>query len=137
VAGYVSIRYTARSKALLAMERWRLTAAIEVAVARPSDGSEELFAAYMSWIHTKAGMYGAVPHWGQVHDVDATYIEQRYRDELETWRWALAEIENHGGSTFDSKFCRKRGLEATRGLDEYRASRSAGVLIASLVPLMF
>jgi len=42
VAGWVSVRFTGQSQAMLAMQRWQRTAALEVAVLRGITGSVEL-----------------------------------------------------------------------------------------------
>jgi len=132
VPGYVSLRYVGRSRAWLAMERWDLTVAIEVAVPRLSTG-EDLYASFMSKVLELAWQHGGVPHWGQTHVMTPTNLEELYAGGvLEPFRWAIAELQQGGSSLFSSDFTESRGLELQTGVElkHHRSQRSGGVLAA-------
>lgn len=135
VPGYVAIRFVRASQALLAMERYDLTVAVEVAV--PRSLSVDNYPNFTQAVEALAKKHGGVPHWGQEHAMVAAGTEAIYGDSLEVWRWALAELEADRARSFSSGFSRSRGLEvvAAGGVDEQRAQRSGGVLASALVPL--
>jgi FAD/FMN-containing dehydrogenase len=138
VAGYLSMRFVRGSRALLAMERWPQSVAVEVATLRPpDDGNDPMYSEFVKAAANLAATYGALPHWGQIHAADPDALAKGYGAKaLGGWRWALAEIQQRGGHTFSSAFTRARGLEQKDSLRELRGPRSAGVLIGSLVPVM-
>jgi hypothetical protein len=141
VPGYVSLRFIRASQASLAMERFPLTVAIEVAV--PRGRSSDQFPDFMTKLGSIAEAHGAIPHWGQQHTVTPARVQEIYGDGLEAWRWAVAELEGGGSSTFSSKFCVDRGLEParsidypTQSIDNYRTPRCGGVLASIIMMLM-
>lgn len=107
-AGYVSLRPSLRSSALLSMHNVEGARAmsIEIASAKHLDGN----AAWMAYVHQAALRYGGRPHWGQYNKLDALDVEMLYGDKLSEWREALLTIS--GESTLCSNaFTRQRGLE--------------------------
>jgi len=134
VPGYIALRFIRGSKALLAMERFPLTVAIEIAV--PRSLSEDNFPAFMSAMRDLAMQHGGIPHWGQEHKLNPSQTEALYADGIDSWRWALAEMEGDGPQTFSSKFCVDRGLMATGTIDDFRAQRPGGALDSLIMMLM-
>jgi hypothetical protein len=117
MVGYLSLRFTGRTRALLGMQRWRRTCAIEIAGLLDVEGSKDLidFAIRRS----RNLNVGGILHWGQRMDGDANDIEARYgsaatppRNELDRWRTQLGVV-TQGGSfkRFSSAFSRQFGLE--------------------------
>lgn len=107
IAGWFSLRFTARSDALLAMQQWKRTVSIEVAVLRGIPGSVEALRA----LEAIAVACNGRVHWGQQHDLEATTVAEAF-PKLQSWRARLAslcrnEIERR---TFENEFCRQRGL---------------------------
>ena len=138
VPGYISLRFVRRSEALLAMERFDLTVAIEIAVPRRTDGTD-LYKDYVDKVLGLVKKHGGIPHWGQVHKLTAGDVEKIYGSSLEAFRWAIAEVQMDAGpATFSNQFSVARGLEKEKdkSLAHYRSERSGGVLVSSMVPLL-
>ena len=131
--GYASLRFTGRSNALLAPERWNRTVAIEIAAPR-STVLGDIYHRFFKRVHELADEHGGVPHWGQELRMSPQRLERLYGEEaVETWRWALSELEGGGEETFGSDFAEKCGLDAgERTVDEYRDQRTGGVLVSAL-----
>ena len=135
LAGYASLRFTRRSKALLAPEQWSHSVAIEVAVPR-STTIGDIYRTFFDRVHSLAREHGGIPHWGQELRMDPARLEKLYGEEnLEAWRWALSELEGGGKATFSSDFSRDCGLEpGDRTVDQYRDQRTGGVLVGAMMP---
>jgi hypothetical protein len=107
VAGYVSLRFTRRSSALLAMQRWDVTCSVEVALLKGIEGNAEV----LNTLEVAALRRGGTIHWGQRNSTDAAAVAASYPG-LERWRKRLTEIIADGPTgTFDNDFCATRGLE--------------------------
>ena len=133
LAGYASLRFVRGSKALLAPERWSHSVAIEIAAPR-STTTGDLYGKFFKRVHALARKHGAIPHWGQELRLDPELLEQLYGEDLQTWRWALSELEGGGDPTFSSDFTRDCGLEdGGRTVDEHRDARTGGVLVSALM----
>jgi hypothetical protein len=131
--GYASLRFVRKSKALLAPEQWSHSVAIEIAAPR-STTTGDIYGKFFKRVHALARKHGAVPHWGQELRLDPELLEQLYGERLDTWRWALSELEGGGEPTFSSDFSRDCGLEdGGRTLDEHRDGRTGGVLVSALM----
>ena len=137
VPGYASLRFTGKSDCLLAMERFPLTVAIEIAVLRRSTAKGELFESFTNTMHGKAKKFGGIPHWGQRHKLTADDVQTLYGEALEKWRYVLAEFELGHSTSFSTEFSRKLGLEVldSKIVDRVRTEREAGVFVSSLVPV--
>lgn len=130
IPGYASLRFTGQSKCLLAMERFSLTVAIEIAVPRAMSEAGDLFEKFTNFMHAKAKQWGGIPHWGQRHQLNTEQVERFYGPSLDTWRYVLAELEQGQKKTFSTKFSVERGLEVTdQGqLHRVRTDRDQGLL---------
>lgn len=107
VAGYISLRFTRRSHALLAMQRWDVTASVEVALLQGIDGNDEV----LQRVQQAALDRGGTIHWGQRNTLDADAVEAAFPG-LRRWRARLFEIIGSARpETFDNAFCARRGLE--------------------------
>lgn len=116
-AGYASLRFMGESKALLGMQRWPVTCAVEVSGFKDVPGTKELIDYAISLALNNN--FGGILHWGQRNPSTATQIEERFGEtapvrpgELQRWRHALNLI-TEGGSLngFSSPFTRQTGLE--------------------------
>lgn len=113
--GYLSLRFTAPTKALIGMERYDLTCAVEIAGLKDVTGVTELidFAIMLS----REPNFGGILHWGQRNPSNITDIEHRFGGgvnggDLGAWRRALARITDNGRlDGFSSEFTRTTGLE--------------------------
>jgi D-arabinono-1,4-lactone oxidase len=111
VLGYMGIRFTPRSTALIAMQRFALTVSVEVATARARQ--DDVYVKFWNEIHRAANERGAIPHWGQQFRQPARAIASHYGDDLLEWRRMLAEVSIDAPNTFSTPFSRANGLEPT------------------------
>jgi hypothetical protein len=106
VLGYVSLRFTRRSAAFLAMQRWDRTCAIEVALLRGVNGNNTV----LRQLERAAVLRGGTVHWGQGNTLTAADVRGMYPN-YEAWREQLRSLSADGGShTFENPYCSKRGL---------------------------
>jgi hypothetical protein len=109
-AGYASLRFCGKTRALLGMEGWDTTCAVEVAGLKDVSGTTELveFALALALDPN----FGAVLHWGQRNPATKAQIEAHFGDRLKQWRVALGRITDHGRlNGFSSDFTLRTGLE--------------------------
>jgi hypothetical protein len=107
VGGYISLRFTQRSAALLAMQRWDTTCSIEIALLDGVRGNAPILDA----LQAAAVRRGGTVHWGQRNTLTSDSVEQAFPS-LSEWRLELSRIVGSpGGEMFDNKYCQNRGLE--------------------------
>jgi hypothetical protein len=115
--GYVSLRFTKPTVALIGMQTHPMTVAVEIAGLKDMSGSKELVAYAMHLARDRN--YQAILHWGQGNDSSRADIEHRFgggpttpAGPLVKWRQELATITDQGRlDGFSSEFSRKTGLE--------------------------
>jgi hypothetical protein len=115
--GYISLRFTGPTAALLGEERHAPTCVIEVAGLKDVTGVTELidFAISLALDPNFKGIL----HWGQRNESNRQQIEDRFGDtlaspagNLQRWRSALSLVTRHGKlDGFSSAFTRQTGLE--------------------------
>ena len=120
--GYVSLRFTDRSAALLAPERFARTCAVEISGLQDVEGTVEL----IEWALRAARKphFKGVLHWGQRNTCTMPEIEERMGDslgapggDLGLWRKHLAELTENGRLVrFSNAFTRQTGLEVVQPL---------------------
>lgn len=106
VGGYISLRFTRQSSALLAMQRWRLTCSIEIALLDGIRGNGPILDA----LQVAAVHHGGTVHWGQRNTLTKDLVEQAFPS-LPEWRSQLSQIAGLDVELFDNAYCRVRGLE--------------------------
>jgi D-arabinono-1,4-lactone oxidase len=107
-AGYISLRYSRRSRALLSMHNVSSDHAvsIEVSTLKGLRGS----AAWIEYVLAETRARGGRPHWGQQNHPTAADTQALYGARLDRWRAVLGGLS--GRSTlFSSAFTIARGLE--------------------------
>lgn len=111
--GYLSLRFTGASSAILAMQRWARTCHVEVAGLGGLEGNVPFLRA----VEADAVSLGGVVHWGQQHDADLAgigYTEASF-PLLGSWRDQLARTTRNGRQYwFGTPFTRQRGLEVVQ-----------------------
>jgi hypothetical protein len=108
LAGYISLRFTRRSAALLAMQRWDPTCCIEIAVLQDLRGS----LGTLDGLQAAAVRRGGAVHWGQRNTLDRSAVGRTFPT-LDRWRAALVRVAGQpDGELFDNDFCVRHGLEA-------------------------
>jgi len=98
-----SVRFTAKSTALLGMQRWPLSAHIEVFSHEGLGGTGPLWRK----LEELAGRYDARPHWGQKHEshrYDYLYPLQAYKQGIEPLLTA------EGVNIFETEFGKKTSV---------------------------
>ena len=107
LAGYISLRFTQRSSALLAIQRWDVSCCIEIALLQGVTGNLALLDALQEAV---VRHHGTV-HWGQRNTLDRAGVEQTM-PALPEWRRQLARLCGPtGDDTFDNRFSHAHGLE--------------------------
>lgn len=114
-AGYVSLRFMAKSRGLIAMQRFERTCAMEIAGFTKVDGT----APFLQQIERDAVSMGGTVHWGQRNDLTMEMVEKAYGggggNSLASWRTALARFSAGGRlQCFSTEFTRERGLEVVQ-----------------------
>lgn len=115
--GYASLRFMGRSRALIGMQKFNLTCAVEIACLKDVSGSQDLIN-YAVKLARDPNINGLL-HWGQHNDYTRAEVERIYGDSplnpggnLGFWRQALRKITDEGRlDGFSSEFTRRTGLE--------------------------
>ncbi|WP_330252847.1 hypothetical protein OG874_43550 [Nocardia sp. NBC_00565] len=110
VFGYMGIRFTPRSSALIAMQQYELSVSVEIATGRARQ--DDIYARFWDDVHRTAQDFGAIPHWGQEFRIPADDIADLYGTNFRTWRTTAATItDNHQPDAFATPFTRSVRLE--------------------------
>jgi Protein of unknown function (DUF3892) len=107
-AGYISLRPSLSSSALLSMHHVRGPRAISIEISTLKDLPGNL--AWMAYVHQAAVRRNGRPHWGQYNKLQALDVEMLYGDSLNQWREALLSVSGTS-AVFSNAFTRQRGLE--------------------------
>jgi hypothetical protein len=135
-SGYISVRFSARSRALLSMHNVGSDHAvsIEVSTFQGMRGS----VAWIDYALQRAQTLGGRPHWGQQNHTTTAQIEGLYGSRLDRWRAVLGGFT--GDSTlFSNGFTTARGLEPRGRYDiqiEGVASELASAADAAVLMLL-
>ena len=124
VFGYMGIRFTPASSALIAMQRHDSTVSVEVATIRAR--SDLIYAPFWLDVHAAAHELHGTPHWGQEFIATAHDIAERYGDNIALWRQVLSELSAEDPQVFSTPFTRNLDLEP---------SGPAGLLLSIRSPL--
>lgn len=101
--GYISLRFTGRTRALLGQQRFPLSCAVEVSGVRDVAG----VTAFMDFATMLAldSNFKGILHWGQRNESMRAHVQERFGDtaadqtgDLRKWRDALGRISQHGNS---------------------------------------
>ena len=115
--GYISLRFTGPTRALLGEQRFTRSCAVEVSGVRDVAG----VTAFMDFAIMLAldSNFKGILHWGQRNESTRAHVQERFGDTaadptgpLRKWRNALARITQHGKlDGFSNAFTRQTGLE--------------------------
>lgn len=109
-AGYMSVRFTAMSSALLSMHtRHQVNCSVEITSLRGVSGNSN----WLRWCEDTAVEMGGRPHWGQQNTLDAKQVEHLYGHALATWRTQLQRVVG-SSTTFSNRYTQARGLEPAK-----------------------
>lgn len=108
-AGYVAVRFSNRSNALLSMYNVRhdLGCAVEVTSLTGLSGN----LSWYRWLHQNAVRLGGRPHWGQFNQLNSSATSRLYGNALTRWQAALPRLAGTR-ATFSNEYTRLKGLES-------------------------
>ena len=109
VFGYIGIRFVPAATALIAMQQFPLTVAVEVAT--PRTRLVDIYANFWNGVHSAGSARAGIPHWGQAIRQTESELAARYGARLIKWRTALADLSAGGPGVFSTAFSRDKGLE--------------------------
>jgi FAD binding domain/D-arabinono-1,4-lactone oxidase len=127
-AGYISARFSKRSRALLSM----LNVASEQAVSIEVSAFKGMLdsAAWIDFVLQAALPLGGRPHWGQQNRLIEPQVKSLYGDKLDRWRAVLSAYS--GNSTlFSSTYTIAKGLEP-EGKRDIKVEGPAGQVALSV-----
>ncbi len=144
--GYASLRYTGKTSALIGMEKYPITCAVEIAGLKDVSGSVDLidFAIKVSLNKT----YKGILHWGQRNNSNESPFETKMSDiefrfgdgpeepwgYLRVWRNALSRITANGRlDGFSSQFTRQMGLEIVTPIIQIFKAEPPSILLGQSV----
>ncbi len=109
----MSLRFTRSTSALLGMQQFDRTCSVEFIMLRGFRGHTD----FIRRLYLIARQQGAIPHWGLIHDLDASEVRALYGDNHSHWRRQLGRLLSVGGrlDTFSTTFSRRRELEPMTG----------------------
>ena len=118
MGGWLSVRFTPRTDALLGMQQFGMSAHVEVTAVRtvPGSGSVSQTDSFMQGVDQIARRMGAIPHWGQRHSRREGEYRRLYGlSNFQRWKRALRLVSGNRDQrlTFSSFFTRRAGLEPT------------------------
>jgi len=110
-AGYISLRWSATSKATLSMHNFASPNAVAIEVTSLKGLPDN--ASWITLLESLAIAFGGRPHWGQINTLNAAMVSNLYGRNLQTWRDSLAALTG-GSIMFSSAHTLQRGLGACR-----------------------
>jgi hypothetical protein len=113
VGGYLALRITGKTEALLGMQRWSPTIHVEYMGIAETGGLR----AFVNELQTRAIALGGVLHFGLENDaMTAADLRASFGSEaIETFRWARGVFSHNGTlNTFDNSFTERLGLSARK-----------------------
>jgi hypothetical protein len=128
-AGYISLRPSRASSALLSMHNVNGLFAMSIEIASLKNLSGNV--AWMSYVQQAAIRHNGRPHWGQENKLDAGTVATMYGRALNDWREALFRISGPS-ITFSNAFTRQRGLEPIGILRQVTCAMSVGGGVTNL-----
>ena len=125
-SGYISLRWSAQSKASLSMHNFASGhgVAIEVTSLR---GMPD-YSAWFALLETEAISRGGRPHWGQINTLNGAQTALLYGVDHRNWRVVLKSVVG-SSSTFSNPFTLQRELEpATVAVAAIKGSKASDVI---------
>jgi hypothetical protein len=128
-AGYISLRWSAMSRATLSMHNFPSAHAVAMEVTSLRGLPDN--AAWMSVLESTAIALGGRPHWGQINNLNVTSTVLRFGNNVNAWRSALGSVVG-SAMTFSNAFTAMRGLEPLPGAAVTVSGQRAGDLAGGL-----
>ena len=125
-SGYISMRWSAQSKAPMSMHNFVSGhgVAIEVTSLRGLPDNPLWF----TLLESEAVRRGGRPHWGQINTLNGAQVATSFGQDLQNWRMWLKSIVG-SSTTFSNPFTLQRGLEpATNAVAAIHGTTAAQVI---------
>jgi FAD/FMN-containing dehydrogenase len=106
IGAYVSLRFMAKTQALLGLARWNPTCSVEISILRGLQGNSEA----LRLLKEVALKNNGFVHWGQQNDLTRGEVEKQFGAALKKWRIQLDALESVS-MLFSTPFTREHGLE--------------------------
>jgi hypothetical protein len=106
--GYIALRFTGRTRALIGMQQFDVTCSVEVAGLKDGADTEEFINTAISF----CAPFGGILHWGQRNDHQRADIDAAFGANIVKWRAKLGMItEGDTLNAFRNDFTVQTGLE--------------------------
>jgi hypothetical protein len=135
IAGYISVRFSARSTALLSMHNVASPIAVSIEVSTFQGMLDSI--KWIEFVLLTAQSLGGRPHWGQQNHPAGQQVEQMYGDRLARWRAVLGGFS--GDSTlFSNAFTVAREMEpqGSRAINVEGAAWQLGSGVAGVIAML-
>jgi D-arabinono-1,4-lactone oxidase len=131
-SGYISVRWSAKSKALISMHNFGSGhgVAIEVTSLRGLPDNAQWF----TLLETEAVSRGGRPHWGQINTLNGAQVAGLFGQEHQNWRVWLKSIVG-SSATFSNPFSAQRELEPATNAVAATTGKTAAQVIADAAAL--
>lgn len=131
-AGYISLRWSAASTAMLSMHHFASGNAVAIEITSLRNLPDN--AAWMTKVEGFATALMGRPHWGQINTLNATSVASLYGSaSVAKWRSTLGAFVGSAGS-FSNAYTTQRGLEPPTGATASIVGQRAGDLVAGFLP---
>ena len=134
-AGWLSLRWSAASRATLGMHNFPTAHAVAIEVTSLRGLSDN--DGWMKFLQEIAILQGGRLHWGQINNLDAALPVKMFGDHVSAWRSALGTVVG-SATTFSNAFTAQRALEPPAGATATLAGLRSGDLAgrAAVVPVI-
>lgn len=129
-AGYISLRWSATSRATMSMHNFPSAHAVAIEVTSLKNLPDN--AAWMTKVEALATGESGRPHWGQINNLNAAMVSALYGSALAAWTATLGAFVG-GAGIFSNAYTVQRGLEAPATATPTIFGRPASELVGSMV----
>jgi D-arabinono-1,4-lactone oxidase/Protein of unknown function (DUF3892) len=122
-AGYISIRFSKPSQALLSMHNLSGQHVVSIEVASPLGFDQNT--TWFEALEAQALSLGGRPHWGQLNRLKTHQVRRLYDDQLLDWRAQLGRVTGVAARDFLNNYAEQRGLTPIAPLRRVTAVKRA------------
>ena len=129
----MSLRFTKGTEALIGIQQATRNCMVEFIMLRGMIGQDD----FLKRLNAIARKHDAIPHWGLMHEIDATEVARLYGQRLRDWRLALGRLIEQGSGkteTFRTSYSVVHGLEPLTGGLVISDSRPAAIRLWDPTP---
>lgn len=133
-AGYISLRWSASSKATMSMHNFPSGNAVAIEVTSLKNLPDN--AAWMTKVESFATGQMGRPHWGQINNLSAAMVGALYGPASIAWKNTLGALVGSAG-IFSNAYTVQRGLEPAANATATIFGQRAGDVINGFLPAMY